>query len=202
MRPSPLALVVLAGCVTTQTFPAPRSDEVPLTTGHATARSVADPRWREAREDLERLSERCEARREHLQHEADEARVDYGVASAIAVALTIAGELAGVRGSGRGVAMGEARCPAPAGPTTTLAPEQQQTAIPCGGMAAAGGGGPIAQRAIDTQVRQAEEAERMREAIDLAAAFLDERRDLAEWGDEDVRAWDEHYATLRTLCVE
>lgn len=204
MRLRFLALLVLGGCVSTNTFPRPRrSDPAPLAVGHGSARAEADPQWRQARESLERLSASCETRRLALERRAEEARVASGVATGAAAAAVIVGEVAtSGRGPVRGVSLGDARCPAPAGPTTTLSPEEQETAIPCGGMAAAGGGGPIAQRNISLQLTAADQAEAMREAIAAAEAWLDARRTWPTWSEEDVAEWDVHHATLRSLCVE
>lgn len=119
----------------------------------------------------------------------------------MAVVATVVGEVADTSGTTPGVSLGEARCAAPAGPTTTLPAAEQARAIPCGGMAAAGGGGPIAQRAFATQLTAAEQVEAMREQVDAAYAWLDARRSWTQWSDADQGEWDAHASALHALCA-
>lgn len=200
MRSHLVLLFALAGCASTNTFPVGSVDSDPLAVGHGNAEPEADPRWHEAREQLERLSAHCDSRREHLEREVHERRTESGVASALAVVAVVAGEVADTSGTTPGVSLGEARCAAPAGPTTTLPAAEQARAIPCGGMAAAGGGGPIAQRAIGTQLTASEQVQAMHDEVDAAYAWLDARRNWTSWSDSDQSEWDAHASALRALC--
>lgn len=195
----PLVLGV-AACVSTTTLPAPAPSRARLEVAREAAADGADPRWLEAHETLEALSRRCETRRAALTEEASEAQRAGTIASVVAVAAAIAGEVADGSGTTPEVAIGDARCPAPAGPTTTLPGHEQAGAMPCGGMAAAGGGGPIAQRAVSAQLTAAEQVEAMERQLAQADEWLDLRRTWPNWEEEDVTEWQAQESALRSLC--
>ncbi len=48
---------------------------------------------------------------------------------------------------------------------------------------------------------EADESDRMQIALDEANAWLEARREVVEWSDEDVEAWDERVTELIALCV-
>jgi len=194
-----LALATLLGCTATTGVP-PIHEGPSLSVGHTDSEPDADPRWREANTELERLSIRCDERVAALEDRASSARAASGAASVIAVVVSLIGEATDDDGDGQ--TLGSARCRAPAGPTSTLPPADQESAIPCGGMAAAGGGGPFPERAIRRRLTLAQLRDAMRHEIDASSEWLSAQRSVASWSDELVDEWEVHRSNLRSLCIE
>lgn len=65
-----------------------------------------------------------------------------------------------------------------------------------GSLSAWGAGSSIAAPMVE-----ADESDRMQIALDEANAWLEARREVVEWSDEDVEAWDERVTELIALCV-